>query len=808
MTGEEGQTPPGLDIEAEISALTELSACEGLGQVAEWAARWCVRVSGADGALVLTPHSVNPLFVCTGAFGEGTAKSLRRSAPRGEGVVHELVRDRATVVVTREEIEAAADPFVRLLPPSTATCLAVPLGDEDHLVGVAALLFRRPFDPDRALDGLASLLLHASPALGRSLRVDRKSAGMLQAIERLTNLFDLTKAFGSTIDLEELTRLIVKKAVDFAGAEVASLWLLEGDEGEVALAATASNENYDVSPVPAAVGAGVVGDVIAERTVVRRNELADDDPVRTADAGFPVRSVLALPLLEDESVTGALVVANKRGRHPDFTQADEELLGDLARQAVRALRNARLFEAEKKVEELDALLAVSREITATLDLDKVMQTIVNASSALVTFERCAIAVFQRGKLRLGAVSGMAEVSRTDESVRRTESLLEWVYFGGTDVAVTREPGGAIAADRPETEEKFRAFFEASGRNAFYGALLRDEEGKLGVLGFECAEPLLFDEETRDLVQILVNQATVAVRNAQLYQQVPLAGVWKPLLGGWKWLARIPAKRTMTWALAGAGALALLFLVPWPLRVEGPARVVPGRRTSVTAPLDAFVATVLRREGDVVEPGELVATLRDDRWQAELAEAKSALDVAESDLARLRSEGNAAAAYQALARTEELRANADLARRRLEWTRLRAPVKGVIITPRLDEKAGRFLESGAEVFVLADMSDVTVEVAVPEEDATELRPGEPISVKVNPYPGRTFRGIVDRVGAVVHEEGEKRFVIAESRIANVDAALKPGMVGRAKVAVARHSLAWALFRRPVRWLWLRLWPILS
>ena len=33
--------------------------------------------------------------------------------------------------------------------------------------------------------------------------------------------------------------------------------------------------------------------------------------------------------------------------------------------------------------ELDALLAVSREITATLDLDRVMQTIVNASSALI-----------------------------------------------------------------------------------------------------------------------------------------------------------------------------------------------------------------------------------------------------------------------------------------------------------------------------------------------------------------------------------------------------------------------------------------
>jgi RND family efflux transporter MFP subunit len=808
MTEEEAQNPPGLDAEAEISALGELSACESLARAADWAARWYARASAADGVLLLTPHSLHPLFLCTGAFGEGTAKSLRRTAPRDEGVVHELVRDRATIAITREEVEAAADPFIRILPPSTKTCLVVPLEDETQLVGIAALLFRGPFDPDRALDGLASLLLHSNPALGRFLRADRKAAGMLQAIERLTNLFDLTKAFGSTIDLEKLCRLIVTKAADFAGAEVASLWLLEGDAGEVALAATAANENYDVSPVPAAVGTGVVGDVIADRTPVRRNQLVEDDPIRAADAPFPVRSILALPFLEDESVTGALVVVNKRGRQPEFTQADEELLGDLVKQAVRALRNARLYEAEKKVEELDALLAVSREITATLDLDKVMKTIVNASSALITFERCAIAVFQRGKLRLGAISGMELVNLTDDSVRRTDSLLEWVYFGGSDVAVTREEDGTVVTDRPETQEKFRAFFEASGRNAFYGVLLKDEEGKLGVLGFECAEPLLFDQETRDLVQILVNQATVAVRNAQLYQQVPLAGFWKPLLGGRRWLAKIPAKRTLTWGLAAAVTLVALFLIPWQLRVEGPARIAAGRRTAVTSPLDGFVAAVLHREGDVVEAGEVVATLRDDRWQAELAEASSALDIAESELSRHRSEGDAGAAYQALARTEELRANIGLATRRLEWTKVRAPVKGVIVTPRLDEKAGQFLQAGAEVFVLADMAEVSVEVAVSEMDATLLRVGEPMAVKVNPYPGRTFRGTVGRVGAVVHEEGEERFVIAESRMANAGDVLKPGMVGRAKVSVGRHSLAWTLFRKPIRWVWLRLWPILS
>lgn len=803
----EGQNPPGLDSEDEISAFGELAACENLSQAATWTARWATRASGADGLLVFVPHSLHPVFLCAGAFGEGTEKCLRRSAPREEGVVHELVRDRATIAIPRDEIETSPDPFVKSLPPSTATCLAVPLEDGDQLVGIAALLFRRPFDADRALDGLASLLVHANPALGRAIRADRKSAGMLQAIERLTNLFDLTKAFGSTIDLEELTQLIVKKAADFAGAEVASLWLLEGDAGEVTLAATAANENYDVSPVPAAVGAGVVGDVIAEQVSVRRSKLADDDPICVADPDFPVRSILALPFLEDEAATGALVVVNKRGRSQEFTLADEELLADLAKQAVRALRNARLFEAEKKVEELDALLAVSREITATLDLDKVMKTVVNASSALITFDRASIAILQRGTLKLGAVSGSDEVDRKDPSVKRTEELLEWVFHSGSDVAVTQQEDGTLLTDRPETEEKFRVFFAESERRCFSGWILSDEEGKLGVIGFESARPLVFDEGARDLVQILVNQATVAVRNAQLYQQVPLAGFWKPLLEKRKRLAAIPVSRRRQAAVWSAVALLVLVFVPWRVRIGGPARVLPALRTTVAAQVTGVVESVLKKEGDVVAPGDVLARLRDETYRAALEEARANLSIAEADVVRFRTDGDAAAMFQAAARRDELTGKIALATEHLDRTSIRAPAAGVIVTPRLPDRVGKLLAAGEEYCVVAGTSSVIVEVAVPEIDAALLATGQPLAIKIHAYPGRIFRGTVARVGAAVHEEGEERFVLAETRVENPDGTLLPGMLGKGKVTTDRRSLLSALARRPLRYFWLKLWPAL-
>jgi RND family efflux transporter MFP subunit len=790
---------------SETPVLADLARCETLAQRAAWAARFSARASGADAALLYLADPVQPGFICAGAWGEETARRLRGTAGRDAGLARELVSDRVPRLL-RGADAAAEDPLLEGLPEDAAAYLVAPLLEGKTVFGLLALAFRQP-PSNTALAGLESFLPAAAAALDSGLKADRKTAGHLHAIERLTSLFDLSKAFGSTIDLSELSAIIARKAADFTRAEVASFWTLDATAGEVSLAATAVNENYDVENAPEHVGGAVVGDVVAGRTTILRNDLPEDDPVRTADETYPVGSFLAAPLVEDETPVGAIVAVNKRGRHPQFTSADEELLGDLAKQAVAALRNARQYEAEKKVAELDALLTVSREITATLDLDKVMRAIVNASSALVTYDRAAIAILSRGQLRIGAVSGTVEVDRKDSAVKRTEELLEWVFLGGANVAVTRQEDGTIETDRPETEEKFRAFFEASGRNAFYGVLLEDEEGKLGVLGFECNEPIAFDEGTRDLLQILVNQATVAVRNAQLYQKVPLPGFLRPIAEQTRKLSDIPVDRRRRWLYGAAAVLLLLVVVPWNIRVEGTARAVPGRRIPVTATVEGIVASVEHREGDAVKAGAVVAVLKDDVYRAALAEARAAEQIAEADVARHRAEGNAGATGQAAARRDEMRARAAWAEERLAGTRLRAPEAGIVVTPRLDERVGQLLAAGTELAVLAETSSLLAELAVEEDDAGRLEAGQPVSIKMNSYPTRTFRGTLSRVGAAVHAEGGERFVIAETRIENSEGLLRPGMLGKAKISTGRRPVLWAMLRRPARWAVTKIWPML-
>jgi cobalt-zinc-cadmium efflux system membrane fusion protein len=220
-----------------------------------------------------------------------------------------------------------------------------------------------------------------------------------------------------------------------------------------------------------------------------------------------------------------------------------------------------------------------------------------------------------------------------------------------------------------------------------------------------------------------------------------------------------------------------------------------------------VASVHRREGDRVAAGDIIATLKDEGYQANLAEARAQLAIAQSDVARHREAGDAGAMFEAASRRDELEARIALAREEFGRTRLRAPVSGVIVTPRIEERVGQFFPRGEELCVIADVGTVTAEVAVPEADASLVKTGQRVSLKLNPYPTRTFGGTVARLGARVREEGEDHFLIAEVRAENPGRILKTGMLGTGKVWAGRRSVASLILRKPVRYLWRKIWPLL-
>jgi membrane fusion protein (multidrug efflux system) len=204
---------------------------------------------------------------------------------------------------------------------------------------------------------------------------------------------------------------------------------------------------------------------------------------------------------------------------------------------------------------------------------------------------------------------------------------------------------------------------------------------------------------------------------------------------------------------------------------------------VRAETEGVIESVGFEEGEKVEEGHVLFTLRNDEQRARLRVAQAELEKVNAELARTRrlAERNAASAA-ALERQEANRAIAqaavDLARVQLEQTYVRAPFAGYT-GQRLVWIGDRVTES-RDLVRLDDISHVNLFFSLPEEALPLARPGVPLTVSVAPYPGETFEGEVFFVAPYL--EVETRRISVKARIPNPDGRLRPGLFARVEAVI--------------------------
>ena len=101
------------------------------------------------------------------------------------------------------------------------------------------------------------------------------------------------------------------------------------------------------------------------------------------------------PFVVKGECIGAIQILNKQGNR--FFQAEDfDLLNLFGSTAAMYLKNARLFNSEKKAKDLGALIDIGKQITSTLDLDAVLVSVVNLSSKVIPFDESQISVKKLG----------------------------------------------------------------------------------------------------------------------------------------------------------------------------------------------------------------------------------------------------------------------------------------------------------------------------------------------------------------------------------------------------------------------------
>jgi RND family efflux transporter MFP subunit len=685
----------------------------------------------------------------------------------------------------------------------TVTGLAyAPLMSGDLLVGAIELVNYDSVFPEETAEVISEIAQVAAPAIASALSYESERNTSLHSISRVTQMYDLEKVFNSTLEMDELLGTIAKKFQDVMDVQAVNLWMINGDVLEL-LRCHGFDPTVSVGLVQKP-GDGIAGDISDNGEPVLIDD-PDDERLQkrnTGNDGAPVFSIVAAPLMEHESLVGVVEAINRTDGMP-FDDDDQFLLINICETASNALHNASLLQSERKVEILQTLVQISAEITSTLNLDRVLQAVVNHTQAIIPFERAAVALEQRGTLQIKAISGMTQINLGDPAVSALKDMLEWASISAEQTHVTQH-GEQVDDARHETQAKFSEYFSTTGMRGFYALPLIDDQGRLGVLSCESSDPDFLTVAHLEILKVLAGQATVALRNASLYREVPFINLLEPLLQRKKrFLAMEKRRRALMITLAATAGLFLIFC-PLPMRVSGAATVAPSGTAHVQPAVDGVVKNVYVREGDRVAKNTVLAELEDWDYRSDVAVAQARYSEALETMNRALAQNDEMQAGTERVKADYWKAELTRAQERLDRTRIRAPLDGLVVTPRVENAVGRRLTQGDTFADIAETSHVTVDVAVPEGDAMLLRRGEQAAIKLESFPLRTFRGDVTVISPQSQVESDHRVFVARVNVPNQSGAIRPGMQGLGKVSVGWHPAGYVLFRDTAMWIWGKLW----
>jgi membrane fusion protein, multidrug efflux system len=225
----------------------------------------------------------------------------------------------------------------------------------------------------------------------------------------------------------------------------------------------------------------------------------------------------------------------------------------------------------------------------------------------------------------------------------------------------------------------------------------------------------------------------------------------------------------------------------------PATIRPYAQALLYAKVPGYLKSIRVDKGDRVREGDLLAELESPELVADLARQKAEAAVAEVAYRRV-SEAQKKAPDLVMPQTvDDAKARLDMAAATLErtetllaYTRIRAPLSGIVTQRSVDPGAfvpaatsGSVAQSSALLTVM-DIGSVRVDIPIPEPEVPHVKVGLPVEVVVDELKGRSFRGVVTRF-AYALDEGSKTMT-AETEIANSGSELRPGMYAHVRIAI--------------------------
>jgi PAS domain S-box-containing protein len=429
-------------------------------------------------------------------------QGLRQNPPHLKGTLAGrcAAQKRALVI---PDLRACEEP----LSPAThasdmRTVLDAPLLVGGRLIGVLSLGARRPnvFN----LDDLA-LLESLAAQLAAAIEAARLHEGAQRRVNHLTTLTRVSAALNKALSPEEILPVVLDEVLALvnheAEAQIGAVFLVEPQSPSVnqrlhLVASRGLPSDQPGIPIPKAIL-----DCEAPQIV----ELAPGDPGRPEIPGHATAPLSAIPLCVEKRHVGAILVVGR----PTDQDAQRLLLG-LADMAAAAIEKARFHqESRRRLAELTTLFNFAQHLSASLQTDRLLETIVTSLRDLLGCRGVSIALLDQDSqtLVIKAAAGLKEEWRERARLRVGEGVMG-------QVAATGEP---IYVPDVHRLEDF-IFFDRTYHSLLTVPMI-SKNHVIGTLSVDHQRPAAFSPDDERMVSIAAAQAAVAIENAQLFQDL-------------------------------------------------------------------------------------------------------------------------------------------------------------------------------------------------------------------------------------------------------------------------------------------------
>lgn len=355
--------------------------------------------------------------------------------------------------------------------------------------------------------------------------LERRIAKLEREAADLRALTAVSRAVRSSLNIGDLFTTVYLQVVQRLKVRYFYVALIDPTNEHIIQFPLAIEERRPVNRPARSLSGGLIEYIIETRSAllfendVQRQaaemRLESPDPDVNSWMGVPLWS--GVPRSSNRPM-GCIVVEARYGNQ-QFDARDLETLTAIAGQTGAAIHNIQQYARtdralEQRVEQLAALARVGREITATLDIERIFALVLDSAMAVTSS-------------RVGAI-----VRRSEESPETMEivavqgypaseqyELRQWemVPLDGITGQVL-QTGDAVIIDDVRSNESYLPV-NPNTRSQASVPICDRQDTVAGVITLESEILAAYPPETVNFLTQLANQTTIAMRNAQLFEDV-------------------------------------------------------------------------------------------------------------------------------------------------------------------------------------------------------------------------------------------------------------------------------------------------